>query len=132
MEKPHFAGGYWDLLREFAMQNDGAAAGKPPVQEPDSLGHQVKDFTLDEIQAGAAKLKFPLQKKTISLQELQKLHMPAILHLNSTWPIVAVPAMDDDYAIVCYQGESSCQRKSWPRNMRARRSFRQLLRCCCK
>ena len=70
----------------------------------DSLGHQVKDFTLDDIQAGAAKLKFPLQKKTISLDELQKLHTPAILHLNSTWPIVAVPAMDDDYAIVCFNG----------------------------
>ena len=49
----------------------------------DSLGHQVKDFTLDDLQAGAAKLKFPLEKKTISLDELQKLHTPAILHLNS-------------------------------------------------
>ena len=72
----------------------------------DSLGHQVKDFTLDEIQAGAAKLKFPLQKKTISLDELQNLHTPAILHLNSSWPIVAVPAMDDDNAIVCFNGET--------------------------
>jgi len=71
----------------------------------DSLGHQVKDFTLDDIQTGAAKLKFPLQKKTISLNELQKLHTPAILHLNSTWPIVAVPAIDDDNAIVCFNGE---------------------------
>jgi hypothetical protein len=70
----------------------------------DSLGHQVKDFTLDDIQAGAAKLKFPLEKKTISLDELQKLHTPAILHLNSVWDIVTVPAMDDDFAIVCYQG----------------------------
>jgi hypothetical protein len=70
----------------------------------DSLGHQVKDFTLDDIQAGAAKLKFPLEKKTISLEELQKLHTPAILHLNSVWDIVTVPAMDDDFAIVCYQG----------------------------
>jgi len=70
----------------------------------DSLGHQVKDFTLDDIQTGAAKLKFPLQKKKISLQELQKLHTPAILHLNSSWPIVAVPAMDEDNAIVCFNG----------------------------
>ena len=72
----------------------------------DSLGHQVKDFTLDDIQAGAAKLKFPLEKKTISLDELKKLHTPAILHLNSTWPIVAVPAMDDDNTIVCFNGET--------------------------
>jgi hypothetical protein len=72
----------------------------------DSLGHQVKDFTLDDLQAGAAKLKFPLQKKTISLDELQNLHTPAILHLNSSWPIVAVPAMDDDNAIVCFNGET--------------------------
>lgn len=70
----------------------------------DSLGHQVKDFTLDDIQAGAAKLKFPLEKKTISLGELQKLHTPAILHLNSVWDIVMVPAIDNDFAIVCYQG----------------------------
>ena len=59
---------------------------------------------MDDIQAGAAKLKFPLEKKTISLQELQKLHTPAILHLNSVWDIVTVPAMDDVNAIVCYQG----------------------------
>jgi hypothetical protein len=72
----------------------------------DLLGHQVKDFTLDDIQAAAVKLKFPLQKKTITLDELQNLHTPAILHLNSTWPIVTVPAIDDDYAIVCYNGET--------------------------
>lgn len=73
----------------------------------DSLGHQVKQFTLDDIQAGAAKLNFPLQKKTISLDELQKLHAPVILYLNDVQHIVAVPAIDKDHALVYYQGATS-------------------------
>lgn len=73
----------------------------------DSLGHQVKDFTLDDIQAGAAKLKFPLEKKIISLDELQKLHTPAILYLNDVQHIVAVPVIDKEHALFCYQGATS-------------------------
>jgi hypothetical protein len=70
----------------------------------DSLGHQVKDFTLQEVADGAAKINFPLQKKTISLDELQKLHTPAVLYLSDAGRIVTMSTIDDNHAIIYDHG----------------------------
>jgi len=70
----------------------------------DSLGHQVKDFMLQEVMDGAAKINFPLQKKTITLDELQKLHTPAMLYLSDTGRIVTMSTIDDNHAIILDRG----------------------------
>lgn len=70
----------------------------------DSLGHQVKNFTLQEVMDGAAKIDFPLQKKTITLDELQKLHTPAMLYLSDTGRIVTMSTIDDNHAIIYDRG----------------------------
>jgi hypothetical protein len=76
------------------------------MREPiwDSLGHQVKDFMLQEVADGAKKIDFPLQKKTITLDELQKLHTPAMLYLNDAGRIVTMSTIDDNHAIIYDRG----------------------------
>lgn len=70
----------------------------------DSLGHQVKDFTLQEVADGAAKIDFPLKKKTITLDELQRLHTPAILYLSDAARIITMSTIDDNHAIIYDRG----------------------------
>jgi len=70
----------------------------------DALGHQVKDFTLQEIADGAAKIDVPLQKKTITLDELQKLHTPTILYLSDAARMVTMSAIDDNHVIIYDRG----------------------------
>ena len=62
------------------------------------------EFTLAEAQAGAAKLKLPLQLRAISLDELQKLNAPAIILTNDDKRLVTISALDDSHAIVLDRG----------------------------
>jgi hypothetical protein len=63
-----------------------------------------EEFTLDQMQSAAAKLGLSLQKKTISLDELQKLHTPAMLYLRDARRIVTMSTIDDNHAIIYDRG----------------------------
>ena len=62
------------------------------------------EFTLVESQAGAAKLKLPLQLRAISLDELQKLNAPAIILTSDDKRLVTISALDESHAIVLDRG----------------------------
>lgn len=62
------------------------------------------EFTLADVQAGAAKLKLPLELKALSLDELQKLQAPAIFLTSDDKRIVVLSQLDDKEAIVIDRG----------------------------
>jgi len=63
-----------------------------------------EEFTLDQMQSAAAKLGLFLQKKTITLDELQKLHTPVMLYLSDAGRIVTMSTIDDNHAIIYDRG----------------------------
>ena len=62
------------------------------------------EFDLSDVQAGAAKLKLPLELRTIALDELQKLNAPAIILTSDDKRLVTISALDDSHAIVIDRG----------------------------
>ena len=62
------------------------------------------EFTLADVQAGAAKLKLPLELRTVTLDELQKLNAPAIILTSDDKRLVTVSALDESHAIVIDRG----------------------------
>jgi hypothetical protein len=56
------------------------------------------------MQSAAAKLGLFLQKKTITLDELQKLHTPVMLYLSDAGRIVTMSTIDDNHAIIYDRG----------------------------
>ncbi len=63
-----------------------------------------EEFTLADVQAGAAKLKLPLELKTLSLDALQKLQAPAIFLTSDDKQLVVLSQLDDKQAIVIDRG----------------------------
>ena len=61
-------------------------------------------FTLADVQAGAAKLKLPLELKALSLDELHKLNTPAIFLTSDDKRLVVLSQLDDKQAIVIDRG----------------------------
>ena len=62
------------------------------------------EFTLADVQAGAAKLKLPLELKVLSLDELQKLQAPAVFLTSDDKRVVVLSQLDDKQAIVIDRG----------------------------
>jgi len=62
-------------------------------------------FSLNAIQAAAAKLGMSLQKKVISLETLQNLQTPAMLYLKDT-DIVTTSTIDDNQVIIDERGRT--------------------------
>lgn len=63
-----------------------------------------EEFSLAQVQTGAAKLDLPLQLRPLSLAELQQLNAPAIFLNSDDKRIVTLSALDDKEAIIIDRG----------------------------
>lgn len=63
-----------------------------------------EEFTLTDIQKGSGKLGLTLAQKSLNLDELAKLNVPALLFLKDDGRIVTLGAIDDKEAMVIDRG----------------------------
>jgi hypothetical protein len=72
----------------------------------DTLGRNRKEFSLADVQRGAAKIGLQLQSRKLTLDEVQKTGSPAILYLSDSSRLVTLSALDEQEAIVLDQGRT--------------------------
>jgi hypothetical protein len=69
-----------------------------------ALGRQKREFTLEEVQQGAAKLGLNLRTQNLTLNDLLNQNRPAIIYLSDSNRLVTLAALDDQQAIILDQG----------------------------